>query len=419
MKSIKFFKSKKNNKLKLFIAIFFSMLMLASIFGVLATNNNSQSNNNIIPDSTNIPTGCSSSVSVGTNYYTNNAVANSGTSTVYLPLSENSSQASSDFSYGMSTSGSTTSTDYSASSSGNLITSYYYDGSTIDPTFVIPAISENAYADSTNFYGYSVGTVTVTITAPNGDSSSWSHAFNSNDVTANGNSDGWVIVTPSISFSSPQSGTFQVSISETNDGTDGYSEYGFGLNSGNFITDGSANSNSIVTSQPSQSSTDTMYGWHYGSTSTTVTIPQYETSYGISWSSNAETNPVYNSDSQTASSGTFTGSLTDNSITINPVGDPDLVSGTSSTYSFSYYLSSQYQVSSASTTQTTSASYSYSQLYSNEMNSSFSFSIGTPSGAVFIPYESSTNSLTTSTPTVTFSPDETVSNPYYSYAQKL
>ena len=192
------------------------------------------------------------------------------------------------------------------------------------------------------------------------------------------------------------------------------------MNSGNFITDGNGGyqpNGEIVTSQPSESTTNSMYGWHYGSTSTTVTIPQYETSYDISWSSNAETNPVYNSDSQSASSGTFTGSLTSNSITINPVGDPDLVSGTSSTYSFSYYLSSQYQVSSASTTQTTSASYSYSQLYSNEMNSSFSFSIGTPSGAFFGAYESSANSLSTSTPTVTFSPQETVSNPYYSYAQ--
>ena len=37
--------------------------------------------------------------------------------------------------------------------------------------------------------------------------------------------------------------------------------------------------------------------------------------------------------------------------------------------------------------------------------------------AFFGAYESSTNSLTTSTPTVTFSPDETVNNPYYSYAQ--
>ena len=417
MKSIKFFKS-KSNKLKLFIAIFFTVLMLASILGVLATNNNSSSNlNHISADSTNVPTGCSSSVSVGTSYYTNNAVANSGTSTVYLPVAQNSSQASSDFSYGMSTSGSTTSTDYSASSSGNLITSYYYDGSTIDPTFSIPAIYTLTNVNDETTCGLSVGTVTVTITAPNGDSSSWSHTFNNNTVGSNSAS-GWVIVTPSISFSSSMSGTFSVSITETNDGN-GYhvGTNSYSLNSGNFITDGSANGNSIVTSQPSQSSTGTMYGWHYGSVTTTATIPQYESSYDISWSSNAQTNPVYNSDSQSASSGTFTGSLTDNSITINPVGDPNLISGTSSTYSFSYYLSNQYQVSSASTTQSTSASYSYSQVTTNEMNSSFSFSIGTPSGATFVPYESSTNSLTTSTPTVTFSPQETVSNPYYSYAQ--
>ena len=308
--------------------------MIASIFGVLATNNNSQSNNNITPDSTNIPTGCSSSVSVGTSYYMNNAVANSGTSTVYLPLAENSSMSTIDFSYGMSFS------NNEASSSGTFTTAYYYDGSTIGPTLSIPAI----YALATDVNGgttsgLSVGTVTVTITAPNGDSSSWSHTFNDNTVGSN-SADGWVIVTPSISFSSSMSGTFSISISETNDGAgSGNRGLDYSLNSGNFITDGSANGNSIVTSEPSQSSTSTMYGWHYGSTSTTVTIPQYETSYDISWSSNAQTNPYIYSDSQTASSGTFIGSLTDNSITINPVGDPDLVSGTSSTYSFSYYLS--------------------------------------------------------------------------------
>ena len=307
MKPIKFFRTKKSNKLKLFIALFFSMLMLASIFGVLVTNNNTSSNSNhISADSTNIPTGCSSSVSIPTSYYTDNSVANSGTSTVYLPVYENSSQASSDFSYGMSTSGSDTSSDYEGTSSGTLITSYYWDESTINPTFSIPAIYfDGCYVSSfgnTPEYGYTVGTVTVTITAPNGDSSSWSHTFNTNDISTSDNTNAWVIVTPSISFSSSMSGVFTVSITETNDGNGGFTG-DYSLNSGNFITDGSANGNSIVTSEPSQSSTDTMYGWHYGSTSTTLTIPQYETSYDISWSSNAQTNPVYNSDSQTASSG--------------------------------------------------------------------------------------------------------------------
>ena len=282
MKSIKFFKF-KNNKLKLFIAIFFSLLMLASIFGVLATNNNSSSNlNHISADSTNVPTGCSSSVSVGTNYYTDNSVANSATSTVDLPVYGNSSQASSDFSYGISCSNAV------ATSSGNLIISYYYGGSTIDPTFSIPALYYSSDSISGETCGYTVGTVTVTITAPNGDSSSWSHTFDESNANLDTSKDGWVIVTPSISFSNSYSGTFSVSIKETADST--YSASG--LNSGNFITDGSANGNSIVTSEPSQSSTGTLYGWHYGSVTTTATIPQYETSYDISWSSNSETTPV-------------------------------------------------------------------------------------------------------------------------------
>ena len=216
-----------------------------------------------------------------------------------------------------------------SASSGTLITSYYYDCSVIDPTFSVPGIYYSDDDDGDLITGYSIGTVTVTITDPSGTTSSWSHAFNSNNIGPGASNEcAYVIVTPSISFSNSYSGTFSVSITETNDGDNGYDvgTNSYSLNSGNFITDGSANGNSIVTSEPSQSSTSTMYGWHYGSTSTTLTIPQYETSYDISWSSNAETNPVYNSDSQSASSGTFTGSLTDNSITINPVGDPDLVS---------------------------------------------------------------------------------------------
>ena len=319
MKNIRNFYNKKHSKLKLFIAIFFATLMIASIFGVLATNNNnnSQSNNNITPDSTNIPSGCSSSVSVGTSYFTNNAVANSSTSTVYLPVVENSSQASSNFSYDMSFS------DNNASSSGALITSYYYNGSTINPTFSIPAIYVTGVEDGTNVCSYTIGTVSITVTAPNGDTATYSHAFN--DIGADGNKNAWVELTGLITFPTSMSGTFSVAISETNDGAAGISSPTYYLNSGNFnTTAGYYPNGAIPADEPSQSSTGTMYGWHYGSTSTTATIPQYETSYDISWSSNAGTNPVYNSDSQTASSGTFTGSLTDNSITTNPVGDPDI-----------------------------------------------------------------------------------------------
>ena len=295
MKPIKFLKTKKSNKLKLLVAIFFSVLMVASILGVLVTNNNTLNISNIHNDSsTNIPTGCTSSVSIPTSYYVDNSIANSGTSTVYLPVYENSSEASSDFSYEVGTSGSTTSSDFSIDSSGNLITSYYYFDSTINPTFVLPAITFcGSTVNGGAYYGYTVGTVTVTITSSSGTSSSWSHTFNSENIAYGSSSlaNAWVIVTPSISFSDYQSGTFTVSITETNDGDSNFGGTGgtYSYNQGHFITDGSANGNSIVTSEPSQSSTSTMYGWHYGSTSTTLTIPQYETSYDISWSSNAET----------------------------------------------------------------------------------------------------------------------------------
>ena len=169
MKNIKFFKSKKNTKLKLFIAVFFSILMVASIFGVLATNNNSSLNTGIHNDSsTNIPSGCTSDISIPTSYFVNNAVSNSGTSTIDLPVYENSSESAYSFSDGMSTSGSDTSSNYEALSSAS-INGYFWSGSTINPTLSIPAIGYSGVSGTVVFGGYSVGTVTVTITAPNGD----------------------------------------------------------------------------------------------------------------------------------------------------------------------------------------------------------------------------------------------------------
>ena len=411
MKSIKNFKS-KSNKLKLFIAIFFSVLMLASIFGVLATNDNSSSNlNNVSHDSTNVPTGCSSSVSVGTSYYTNNSIANSTTSTITLPVIENSTATSSYVDDGMSFSSN------EASSSGTLINGYYWNGTTISFQLSIPAIYYIYKTDLIS--GYTVGTVSVTVTAPNSDTASWSHVFNSNDFDpgTSETTSAWVIVSPSFSFSNSMGGTFSISVTETNDGDDGDNGGVYSLNSGNLISDGNGGTNTITTSEPSLASSNLIYGWHYNAATSTITIPAYETYYEISWSSDAASSNIsYNSGYERGDSGVFKGNLTANTISIN-TGDPDLFSDSSTNYTFSYYLSSQYQVSSASTTQTTSASYSYSQLYSNEMDASYSFSVGTPSSATFAPYESSTNSLTTSTPTVTFSPDETVDNPYYSYAQ--
>ena len=73
----------KSNKLKLFIAIFFTALMIASIFGVLASNNNSSSNLNETSDATNIPTGCAASASVPTHYFSESDLSDvSGTASL-------------------------------------------------------------------------------------------------------------------------------------------------------------------------------------------------------------------------------------------------------------------------------------------------------------------------------------------------
>ena len=113
----------KSNKLKLFIAIFFTALMIASVFGVLATNDNSSSNlNHETADATNIPTGCAASASVPTHYFSESDLSDvSGTAS--LGAIQNSSYYAE---YIPSNSWTINSAETQESDSFTLPSNYYY-----------------------------------------------------------------------------------------------------------------------------------------------------------------------------------------------------------------------------------------------------------------------------------------------------
>ena len=361
--------------------------------------------------------GETASVSIPVNYYTQSAAANSGTTSFYLPFKENVSQNSVSFSFPY--------TDYtlgaSAAYTGSLsIGSYYYFGeSGIGPiNIILPEPTYAQYNPTSGVYtDYSdVGTVYANISV-SGNSASWSHVFDASGQQSDSNN--WIEISPSWVLGTGYPLSFSISfvITAPYDG----SGYQFSNDYATYTYAGSG-ANSIISSTgspSSQASQPFAYGWYFYSQSSSFTIPQYESSYELSWSSSSSSNPSYNGQSPSGTSGTFTGSLTDNSLTVSPVGDPPDVANGGSTYQFSYYLSSQEQVSSAQTTETASPAYTYVQTSgtTNEASASFSFSGTTPSGAVFISYETSQNSLSTSASTVGFSPALTVTNPYYNFAQ--
>ena len=289
------------------------------------------------------PVGETAGVSIGISYWTQFSVSNSGTTSFDLPYSENSTQNTADFSLSTSLN----SAD-SAVASGTIGYRYYYSGSTITLYgLVIPADTVTLTDSSGDIYeGYSVGVVTVSISTASGNSA-WSYTFNKQDLTLDGNINGYVEVSPSWSLSSTNPLTFSITITETNDGyPSSLEDPSWSLpSSSSYTYSGSSGTNQIITSSPpSQASIGFVTGWKFDSQSTSFTIPQYESSFDVTWSSSPSSNPTYNGQSPTGTSGTLTGTLGSNTITVNPLGDPPDVSNSASTYSFSYYLSSQNQV---------------------------------------------------------------------------
>ena len=401
--------------------------MTSGIFVLISyvpTSSTPSGNGTAIPALNSVGETAGTSISV--NYWVQNSISNSGTTTVTLPVNQNGSL--SDVSFSTSTSGWAIS---SGTVTGSYTTPDLYVYEETNPSGTVGLIlpltgysQDNSEGVLTHYY--SVGTVTIGVTI-DGQEVTVSHTFNTaGEITNNANA-GYI----EVAFSSdmglyygnyPVTFSVQITSDSGNTITQLFDSTTSSSSPSNFYTY-SGSANSIIlddSSQPSEAAQPLIYGFDFGSTSTSFTIPQYESSFGISWSSSSSANPQYNSQSPSGTSGTLTGSLTSNSFDIYPVGDPpDVNSNGDSTYTFSYYLSSQYQVSSASATQTAKPDYNYTQVSgtTNEASASFSFSGSTPSTAVFEAYESGTNSLSTDSTNIVFTPTITVQNPYYTYTQ--
>jgi hypothetical protein len=161
-------------------------------------------------------------------------------------------------------------------------------------------------------------------------------------------------------------------------------------------------------------------GYHFGTVSSSISLPSNETAFNINWNSqiNSLAKYITTSDSDYGTSGSFTGDASHGAtesicFTSNPnVPDPSLGEDKTPDYvTASYNLTSQYQSQTASTTETSSPSYTYSGVSgtTNEASSSLTFSGTTPSGDIYSDYGG--------TLTTTFTPTITVDNPYYTYKQ--
>ena len=288
---------------KIVFAILGVFLMTSGIFSLVAyipagTIGSPQSS----PALSNV--GETATTSVAVNYWTQAGVANSGTTSFDMPYSQNSSQNSYSYDsspgwhvYGYSSSNGF---DEIMSTQFNIGYFYYYQNSKITLQNIVFQSPMSAYDyDSADGDGVNnIGTVYANISA-GGNTASFSYVFNNeNTVTVTGTyQTDWVSISPSWTFADSNPLTVALNITVV-----AY-DYSLGIqapDSSVVETSTSESGNSILgTSQPSSESVPFVYGWKFNSQSTSFTIPQYESSFDVTWSSSPSSNPTYNGQSPT------------------------------------------------------------------------------------------------------------------------
>ena len=369
-----------------------ALLMFSSVFGLISA----------IPVASASPPASSASntsyLNTSVTYWHAVDLANSSTTTVTLPNNVNSSATP--FFY---SAGSSTSTAWTAAGGNDYLnistpSFYFSEGASMHFYFVFPSPDEVVSGRSAD---YNIGTVSMKAVTSGG--SSLATSVPSYNFSYESGTSFYVEVSltiPALSYSYAGSAIIQLEATP---------DSGYAINGndpGSSYTLSSA-SNSIVSSEPSSGSTPLAYGWTFGSATSTISHSSDLLSYNIvTENPSASTTVSYNGASGSVPY-TFTGSLSQFSIKFSPNADPPLgAAGTtdsnSLTWNVYYYLSSQVQAQKTSTTQSYSSSQDPSELQ-NWWNSSSSFTLTPPSGALNNPSLSTTSGTVNAETTMTWS----------------
>ena len=331
-------------------------------------------------------TGLNGYINTTSTYWQNVAIANSGTTTVNMPATENSSYSSISFSTSnawTTTSGGTGTVSSASFKISQAIPSAYFwtqtDSNTIqldDIYFRLPVINIGG-TDYT-----AITTVYANLTTASGLATmTWQYAFN---YESGG---GWAYINPQWNpyqfsqlpnpeMTTTMTLTLGMTISSTTTGADfSIVNVPVGINTTTFIQ----GQNTVNNVLPPTAPVPYAIGYHfapttstYGSTDLTsysvvTTNPQYSTSVS------------YNGGTAEAVPYTFTGSLTGFSLLFTPTVDP-AVNGVSD-ITVNYYLSSQVQAQSTTATQSFNPAQSITN-HQNWWNSTMGITYTNPSGAL-------------------------------------
>jgi hypothetical protein len=385
---------------KKIITVLTALLMFSSVFGLISAIPVASASPP--PSSVSNTSYLNSSVS----YWQNVAISNSGTTNVNIPIQENSSF--SQYSFGSGSSWTLSSNDQAAywtqtfSGAPNYV---YLNSVQSQNTLELDSIAF-ALGDYVSASYQELGTVYANMTI-GGYTETWSHTFNFNGLA----NSYYAVITPQWNF---YSGTPWYLLSDASSATlhltattiDGnaYVDAPIDL----FTTTVDQGQNTIASSiSTSVDSVPFAQGYYYGSSTSSFTPSSDLTSFDLSWSGPfSSTQVTYSSSTQTASSGTFTGNIVSGSQSVGfgISGDPSDGELTSDNYyvTGSYYLSSQVQAQQTSATQSYSSAQNPSE-NQNWWNSTSSFTLSPPSGALNNPSLSTTSGTINAETTMTWS----------------
>ena len=357
------------------LAIFITLLMFSSVFGLIQ----------YIPVSSASPPPSSISNTAYLNstvsYWQNIGIANSGTTDAAIPVDQNGSFST--YSFGSSAAWSLSSNTEKATYVQTLsgAPNYAYLGDTgTEYSIEIDSVGFQMGVDSAGIPG--LGTLYANLTVGSY-TDSWSYYYNYISNSAN---TVYAIATPQWDFyvNSPWNLISDLSSATITFTATAYSSAGYGISPYDiYTTIQDQGQNTETTSGPVISSVPFAEGYYYGSVSSSFS-PSYLTAFAISWSGPFSTTQATYGTTQTAGSGTFTGSIVSGSQTISfgVSGDPSDGTGDSAyTVDASYYLSSQVQAQSFHETESNSQAQNPTE-NQNWWNSSSTFTISNPTNGL-------------------------------------
>ena len=294
---------------KLAFALLGVFLMTSGIFVLISyvpqSSSNSGYGGTAIPALNSV--GETGSTSIGVNYWVQSSVANSGTTTLDMNIGENSGYSTvslGDTSATWSYAKYLTTSEYKLTYINIAIpTAQFWTNSNTNTVGLQTLAFMSQLASSNTASTYAVGTIYANLTLNGAGMNPTTYSWSTTSLASDSSSDArvvyiypqWDIYSGTPVFDTYGTANLNISLTPYVSSV-GTTYYWVGSSTNGYVTSTveSGTTYTTQTSLPAQAAVNYEMGYYIESATTSFTIPQYESAFNLTWSSEYETNPQYN-----------------------------------------------------------------------------------------------------------------------------